>query len=56
MIVAFIIIAGVIGMKINGVIQAPWWVVVVTCIFTLIIGALISGRVRVKFERDEFDG
>lgn len=56
MVIALILIATVLGMKINGMMDAPWWVVVVTCIFTLIVGALISGRVRVKFERDEIDG
>lgn len=53
MVIALIIIATVLGMKINGMMDAPWWVVVVFCIFTLIVGALISGRLRVKFEENE---
>ena len=56
MVIALILIATVLGMKINGMMDAPWWVVVVTCIFTLIIGALISGKLTVKFERDKIDG
>lgn len=56
MVIALILIATILGMKINGMMDAPWWVVVVSCIFTLIVGALISGRVRVRFERDEIDG
>ena len=52
MLVAFIIIAGVIGMKINGVIDAPWWFTVSTCIFVFIVGMFISGVVRVRVDRE----
>lgn len=53
MLITFVIIAALVGMKINGVILAPWWFTVVACFFVLIVGMFISGVVKVKFIREE---
>lgn len=57
MLITFVIIAALVGMKINGVILAPWWFTVVACFFVLIVGMFISGflKVRVYSEVDDED-
>ena len=53
MIVAVILIVALIGAKINGVVDAPWWLVVVSSVVLLIVGMVTSGMLRFKVERGD---
>lgn len=53
MIVAVILIVALLGAKINGVLAAPWWLVVVSSVVLLIVGMVTSGMLRFKVERGD---
>lgn len=54
MVIAFIIIALLLSVQINGVVDLPWWIVVVSCFLTFVVGMITSGFLEVGFEvKDE---
>ena len=55
MIVSVILIAALLGAKINGVVSAPWWLVVVSSVVLLIAGMVTSGMLKVKVEKRNQD-
>lgn len=48
MIVSVILIVALLGAKINGVVSAPWWLLVVSSVVLLIVGMVTSGMLKVK--------
>lgn len=52
MLIAFIIVAVLFSMQINGVIDKPWWLVITASFFVLFLGMIISGRLRFRIEKE----
>lgn len=51
--IAFFIMAILLSAKINGYIMQPWWLVVVSMFAVFFVGLFISGRVKIKFIKED---
>lgn len=55
MLFSMIVIGVLLGMKFNGMIGAPWWVVVVSVVFLIIFGLILNGNLDFKVSISDKD-
>lgn len=51
MFIGILIAVLLLSMKLNGITEAPWWLVIISIFFSLVVGMVTSGSLKFKIER-----